>query len=112
MPARIPPVLARLLSLADRGGGACAVRPSPSFDRSRGCCCPTAGSWWLAGFLGMFLCGGPVYIAGVSTTAINIALIMSLSPVVVLVISWLSGLEGIGPLSADRHRASLWPARC
>jgi drug/metabolite transporter (DMT)-like permease len=50
----------------------------------------------LAGFFGMFLCGGPVYIAGVSTTAINIALIMSLSPVVVLVISWLTGLEGIG----------------
>ena len=29
-----------------------------------------------AGFLGMFLCGGPVYIAGVTTTAINIALII------------------------------------
>ena len=27
-----------------------------------------------AGFLGMFLCGGPVYVAGKTTTAINIAL--------------------------------------
>lgn len=49
-----------------------------------------------AGFLGMFLCGGPVYIAGVTTTAINIALIMSLSPIVVLAVSWLMGLENIG----------------
>lgn len=50
----------------------------------------------LAGFFGMFLCGGPIYIAGVSTTAINIALIYALSPIVVLVISWLTGLEAIG----------------
>ena len=50
----------------------------------------------VAGFCGMFLCGGPVYVAGVSTTAINIALIMALSPVVVLVVSWLTGLENIG----------------
>ena len=56
---------------------------------------------WLiaaAGFLGMFLCGGPVYMAGVTTTAINIALIMSLSPIVVLLVSWLAGLETIGGL--------------
>jgi drug/metabolite transporter (DMT)-like permease len=50
----------------------------------------------LAGFFGMFLCGGPIYIAGVSTTAINIALIYALSPIVVLLISWLTGLEAIG----------------
>jgi drug/metabolite transporter (DMT)-like permease len=50
----------------------------------------------LAGFCGMFLCGGPVYIAGISTTAINMALIMALSPLVVLVVSWLAGLETIG----------------
>ena len=50
----------------------------------------------LAGFCGMFVCGGPVYIAGVSTTAINIALIFALSPIVVLVVSWLTGLERIG----------------
>ena len=57
--------------------------------------------WWpvlAAGFMGMFLCGAPVYIAGISTTAINIALIMSLSPIVVLIISWLAGLEAIGRL--------------
>ncbi|MFO1086763.1 MAG: DMT family transporter [Reyranellaceae bacterium] len=49
-----------------------------------------------AGFLGMFLCGGPVYVAGKTTTAINIALIMSLSPVVVLLLSRLFRLERIG----------------
>ena len=48
-----------------------------------------------AGFLGMFLCGGPVYVAGMTTTAINIALIMSLSPIVVLLLSRLLGLERI-----------------
>ena len=57
-----------------------------------------AGSIVAAGFCGMFLCGGPVYIAGVTTTAINIALIMALSPIVVLVVSWLAGLERIGAL--------------
>jgi drug/metabolite transporter (DMT)-like permease len=51
-----------------------------------------------AGFLGMFLCGGPVYVAGVTTTAINIALIMAVSPVVVLLLSWLFGLERISAL--------------
>src|SRR5438270_8756351 len=29
----------------------------------------------LAGFLGMFVCGGPVYLAGTTTSAINLALI-------------------------------------
>src|SRR6201996_5739047 len=56
---------------------------------------------WLilaAGFLGMFLCGGPVYIAGITTTAIHIALIMALSPIVVLLISAALGMERIGPL--------------
>jgi drug/metabolite transporter (DMT)-like permease len=55
--------------------------------------------WWLvflAGFLGMFLCGGPVYIAGETTTAINMALIMSLSPLVVITGSWFTGIETIG----------------
>lgn len=51
-----------------------------------------------AGFLGMFLCGGPVYVAGISTTAIHIALIMALSPIVVLLISGLRGMEHIGAL--------------
>ena len=51
-----------------------------------------------AGFMGMYLCGGPVYVAGVSTTAIHIALIMALSPITVLLISAALGMEHIGPL--------------
>src|SRR3954454_8968252 len=50
----------------------------------------------LAGFLGMFVCGGPVYVAGITTSAINLALIMALSPIVVLVISFAMGKEAIG----------------
>ena len=50
----------------------------------------------VAGFLGMFICGGPVYVAGVTTSAINIALIMALSPLVVLLYSFVSGAEAIG----------------
>jgi drug/metabolite transporter (DMT)-like permease len=49
-----------------------------------------------AGFLGMFLAGGPVYIAGGSTTAIHIALIFALSPITVLLISAALGMERIG----------------
>jgi len=52
---------------------------------------------FLAGFLGMFVCGGPVYIAGETTTAINMALIMSLSPLVVIIASWFTGAETVGP---------------
>jgi drug/metabolite transporter (DMT)-like permease len=62
---------------------------------------PLRQNAWLilaAGFCGMFLCGGPVYVAGVTTTAIHIALIMALSPITVLVISGCIGLERIGPL--------------
>src|ERR1700751_957364 len=55
-----------------------------------------------AGFLGMFLCGGPVYLAGISTTAIHIALIMALSPIVVLLLSAVLGMERIGPLQRLR----------
>ncbi|MCP3440410.1 DMT family transporter [Bradyrhizobium sp. CCGUVB14] len=51
-----------------------------------------------AGFMGMFVCGGPVYAAGVSTTAIHIALIMALSPITVLMISAVLGIERVGPL--------------
>lgn len=50
------------------------------------------------GFLGMFLCGGPVYVAGITTSAINIALVMALSPVVVLLLSRLLRLESLGRL--------------
>jgi drug/metabolite transporter (DMT)-like permease len=48
-----------------------------------------------AGFLGMFVCGGPVYVAGVTTSAINLALIMALAPLAVLLFSFISGQEPI-----------------
>jgi len=60
-----------------------------------------------AGFMGMFLCGGPVYVAGVSTTAIHIALIMALSPITVLLISAALGMEHIGPLQWLRTALAL-----
>ncbi|MHC2254223.1 drug/metabolite transporter (DMT)-like permease [Bradyrhizobium embrapense] len=62
---------------------------------------PLARNFWpilAAGFLGMFLCGGPVYIAGITTSAIHIALIFALSPIMVLLISAALGIEHIGPL--------------
>src|SRR5438067_4401158 len=49
----------------------------------------------VAGFLGMFVCGGPVYVAGVTTSAINLSLIMALSPLVVLLLSFVMGQERI-----------------
>jgi drug/metabolite transporter (DMT)-like permease len=48
-----------------------------------------------AGFLGMFVCGGPVYLAGTTTSAINLALIMAMSPLAVLALSFVTGLESI-----------------
>jgi len=52
----------------------------------------------IAGFCGMFLCGGPVYAASVTTTAINIGLIMAATPVNVFLIAWCFGLEKIKPV--------------
>lgn len=49
----------------------------------------------VAGFLGMFVCGGPVYLAGVTTSAINLSLIMALAPLAVLLYSFISGQEPI-----------------
>ena len=43
----------------------------------------------------MFVCGGPVYLAGVTTSAINLALIMAIAPLMVLVFSFVSGLEAV-----------------
>ena len=43
----------------------------------------------------MFVCGGPVYVAGVTTSAINLSLIMALAPLVVLLFSFVSGQEAI-----------------
>jgi drug/metabolite transporter (DMT)-like permease len=48
-----------------------------------------------AGFLGMFVCGGPVYLAGTTTSAINLALIMAMAPLAVLLFSLISGLETV-----------------
>jgi drug/metabolite transporter (DMT)-like permease len=43
---------------------------------------------WL-GFLGMGVCGAPVYLAGVTTTATNMALVYAASPVVIVLLAWL-----------------------
>ena len=48
-----------------------------------------------AGFLGMFVCGGPVYLAGTTTSAINLALIMAMAPLAVLLFSLVTGLETV-----------------
>jgi len=49
----------------------------------------------LTGFVGMFVCGGPVYMAGVTTPATNIALVFAATPVVVLLVAWWLKLEGV-----------------
>jgi drug/metabolite transporter (DMT)-like permease len=59
---------------------------------------PRIGMVAVAGFCGMFLCGGPVYAAAVTTTAINIGLIMAAAPVNVFLIAWCFGLEKIKPV--------------
>ncbi len=51
----------------------------------------------LTGFAGMSVCGGPVYIAGATTPAINIALIFAAMPVLVLLVSWALDLERVRP---------------
>ena len=66
-----------------------ALRENPGLLRQHGLGIAAAG------FLGMFICGGPVYVAGVTTSAINLALIMALAPLVVLLISWFSGVDTI-----------------
>jgi len=66
-----------------------ALRESPGVLRGQGVGIVAAG------FLGMFVCGGPVYVAGVTTSAINLALIMALAPLVVLLFSFVSGQEAI-----------------
>ena len=72
---------------------------------------PSQGRWGIsaAGFLGMFICGGPVYIAGITTSAINVALIMAMAPLVVLLFSWASGSESINRVRSRAWR-SPWPA--
>ena len=43
----------------------------------------------LLGFLGMGLCGAPVYMGARTTSATNIGLIYAMTPVLIVVISWL-----------------------
>src|SRR5262245_45857765 len=66
-----------------------ALRQQPSLLRKEGLGIAAAG------FLGMFVCGGPVYLAGTTTSAINLALIMAMSPLMVLLISLVMGLEKV-----------------
>ena len=54
---------------------------------------------WL-GFLGMGVCGAPVYEAGISTTARNIALIYAASPVLIVLIGWLRHGEPVAARQA------------
>lgn len=66
-----------------------AMRSHPGLLRNHG------PGMAVAGFLGMFVCGGPVYVAGVTTSAINLSLIMSMAPLVVLLFSFVSGQEAV-----------------
>jgi drug/metabolite transporter (DMT)-like permease len=50
---------------------------------------------WL-GFLGMVVCGGPVYLAGVTTTATNIGLIYAASPVLIVLLAHLRYGDPVG----------------
>lgn len=66
-----------------------ALRQQPGVLRREGPGIATAG------FLGMFVCGGPVYLAGTTTSAINLALIMAMAPLVVLVFSLVRRIEPV-----------------
>src|SRR3977135_1578879 len=52
----------------------------------------------VAGFCGMFLCGGPVYVAGVTKTALTTGLTLAGTPFNVLLIAWSIGFEKIRPV--------------
>jgi drug/metabolite transporter (DMT)-like permease len=49
----------------------------------------------LLGFLGMGLCGAPVYMGALTTSATNIGLIYATTPILVVLISWLGWREMI-----------------
>jgi len=49
----------------------------------------------LLGFLGMGLCGAPVYMGAHTTTATNIGLIYAMTPILIVVISWLGWRETV-----------------
>jgi drug/metabolite transporter (DMT)-like permease len=54
---------------------------------------------WL-GFLGMGVCGAPVYEAGITTTAMNIGLIYAASPVLIVLVAWLRHGDPVGARQA------------
>ena len=87
-------VLYRVLSLEHRGARPAAGRRDGAAGKARRVARADPGIV-AAGFLGMFICGGPVYVAGVTTSAINLALIMALAPLAVLLFSFISGQEAI-----------------
>jgi drug/metabolite transporter (DMT)-like permease len=66
-----------------------ALRQQPNLLRKEGLGIAAAG------FLGMFVCGGPVYLAGTTTSAINLALIMAMAPLMVLLFSLVMRLESV-----------------
>jgi drug/metabolite transporter (DMT)-like permease len=49
----------------------------------------------LLGFLGMGVCGAPVYMGARTTTATNIGLIYAMTPILIVVISWLGWRETV-----------------
>lgn len=49
----------------------------------------------LLGFLGMGLCGAPVYMGARTTSATNIGLIYAMTPILIVVISWLGWRETV-----------------
>ena len=60
----------------------------------------------------MFVCGGPVYVAGITTSAINLALIMALSPIVVLLFSFMPPAgKAISAATDSSAWRSRWPER-
>ncbi len=61
---------------------------------------------WL-GFLGMGVCGAPVYAAGITTTAMNIGLIYAASPVLIVLIAWLRHGEPVTTRQATGIAACL-----
>ncbi|MBI1244504.1 MAG: EamA family transporter [Alphaproteobacteria bacterium] len=52
------------------------------------------------GFLGMVVCGAPVYLAGITTTAMNIGLIYAASPVLIVLLGWLRYGDPVSPRQA------------
>ena len=54
-------------SLEHRGAGLLPARHDGVAGKARRAARAGSSASWLAGFLGMFICGGPVYVAGVTT---------------------------------------------